>query len=136
MENKMNTKQIGDISQIKVMTRLLQKEYSVSVPFGDNQRYDLIFDDGSLKRVQCKTGRVKDNAVVFPTASTYAHRGGTRKTYTDDVDYFGVYCSDNDSVYMIPVEELKDCKASASLRLEPSKNNQIKNVRFAEQFLF
>ena len=131
----MNTKQIGDISQIKVMTKLLQMEYSVSVPFGDNQRYDIIFDNGSLNRVQCKTGRIKDNAINFPTASTYAHRGGNRKSYKEEVDYFGVYCPDNDKVYLIPITELEGCDTYATLRLSPAKNNQTENIRLAEKFL-
>ena len=132
----MNTKQIGDISQIKVMTRLLEKEYSISVPFGDNQRYDLIFDDGKLNTVQCKTGRIKDNAIHFPTASTYAHRGGKRKPYYEQVDFFGVYCPDNDIVYLVPIDEIKDCGATATLRLEPAKNGQTKNIRMADKFVF
>ena len=131
----MNTKQIGDISQIKVMTRLLELEYSVSVPFGDNQRYDLIFDNGKLNRLQSKTGRIKDDAITFPTASTYAHRGGKRKDYNDAVEFFGVYCPDNDTVYMIPIEAVKDCGASATLRLNPPKNNQTKGVRYAKDFV-
>ena len=132
----MNTKQIGDISQIKVMTRFLQKEHSVSVPFGDNQRYDLIFDDGKLHTVQCKTGRIKDNAITFPTASTYAHRGGKRKNYLNEVDFFGVYCPDNDMVYLIPIEAVKECGAAATLRLVPTKNNQTKGIRYAKDFEF
>jgi len=132
----MNTKQVGDISQIKVMTRLLQKEYSVSVPFGDNQRYDLIFDDGNLKKVQCKTGRIKDNAITFPTASTYAHRGGKRKDYSNEIDFFGVYCPDNDTVYLVEIESIKECGAAATLRLSPPKNNQTKGIRYAKDFEF
>lgn len=131
----MNTKQVGNISQMKIVTRLLEKEYSVSIPLGDNDRYDFIFDDGKLNTVQSKTGRIKDGAITFPTASTYAHRGGKRKTYYDQVDYFGVYCPDNDTVYLIPVSEIKDCGTSATLRLEPPKNGQTKNIRMAQTFI-
>lgn len=131
----MNTKQIGDISQVKVMGRLLQKGYSVSVPFGDNQRYDLIFDDGKLNRVQCKTGRIHKNSVEFKTASTYGHRGRGRKTYNEEIEFFGVYCPENDVVYLVPIASVVDCESCASLRLVQAANNQIRNTRNAAEFV-
>jgi hypothetical protein len=40
----------------------------VSIPFGTNQRYDLIVDLGDrLVRVQCKTGRLRDGTIKFAT---------------------------------------------------------------------
>jgi hypothetical protein len=39
-----NTKEIGDISTASCMAALLSKGYSVSVPWGDRCRYDLVVD--------------------------------------------------------------------------------------------
>ena len=56
------------------MAALWDAGYAVSVPFGENTRYDLVIDDGQrLARVQCKTGRLRKGAIIFKTASTYAH---------------------------------------------------------------
>jgi hypothetical protein len=47
----------GDRTTLAVMLGLHEAGFAVSVPFGENTRYDLIIDDGtSLARVQCKTG--------------------------------------------------------------------------------
>lgn len=41
-KNIMNTKTIGEISEMMVVARLAQKGFTVSRPVGDNQRYDAI----------------------------------------------------------------------------------------------
>ncbi len=56
------------------MLGLRELGYELLVPFGENTRYDLVFFDGSrFARVQCKTGRLRDGAVIFRTSSSYAH---------------------------------------------------------------
>ena len=49
-------KDVGDRTTLAVMLALRCLGYQVSVPFGENSRYDLVVDDGRrLQRVQCKT---------------------------------------------------------------------------------
>ena len=68
MLRRMDTKRIGDVSQLMVEAALLVKGYSVLVPIGDNDRYDFVIEkDGDFKKVQCKTGRIKSGAVRFRT---------------------------------------------------------------------
>jgi hypothetical protein len=43
---KRNTKLKGDIAELRVAAALTQAGYAVSKPLGENQRYDLIADDG------------------------------------------------------------------------------------------
>lgn len=46
----------GSLSESKILAALLAAEYKVSIPWGQNTRYDLIADkDGILYRIQCKT---------------------------------------------------------------------------------
>jgi hypothetical protein len=53
----MNTKQLGDETEAHVLTALIGAGYTVSVPFGDNERYDLVLDTGErFLKAQCKTG--------------------------------------------------------------------------------
>jgi hypothetical protein len=67
-------KDVGDRSTLAIMLGLRDAGFAVSVPFGENTRYDLIADDGErLLRVQCKSGRLRRGAIVFATASTYGH---------------------------------------------------------------
>jgi hypothetical protein len=50
------TKRTGDLTEAQVMTALLGAGYNVLVPWGDNQRYDLVMEKaGRFHRVQCKT---------------------------------------------------------------------------------
>ncbi len=66
-------KVIGDRSTLAIMAAFDLAGY-VSVPFGENTRYDLMIDnDGYLSRVQCKTGRLREGAIRFNTCSVYAH---------------------------------------------------------------
>jgi hypothetical protein len=87
-----NTKSIGELGVARTLTRLLGSGYAVSLPFGDNLRYDLVVDDGQrLLRVQCKTGRLDDKgSIAFPVCSCANHRGLGRRDYHGDVDAFGV----------------------------------------------
>ena len=49
-------KRIGNIGEAKAISWLVEHGISVSIPFGDNERYDLVIDNnGSLERVQVKT---------------------------------------------------------------------------------
>jgi hypothetical protein len=85
-----DTTAIGNRTLGIVLSALLHAGYPPLLPFGDGHRYDVAFDrDGQLCRVQCKTGRLEDGAVVFKTAS---YTRNVPKAYRDEVDYFGVYC--------------------------------------------
>ena len=110
--------------------------HHVSVPFGENTRYDLVVDDGDrLLRVQCKTGRLHNGVVVFRTASSYAHHPNPKprqRHYQGQVDAFAVYCPRTGDVYLIPIEDVP--REAASLRVDPPLNGQRKLVRFAADY--
>ena len=94
----------------------IERAIDVSVPFGENTRYDLILDDGeSLRRVQCKTGRLRRGAIEFATASSYYHHPNekpTQRHYLGQVDSFAVYCRQTGGVYLIPIGHLPIDRAS------------------------
>ena len=61
----------GDRSTLAIMYGLREMGHSLLVPFGENTRYDLVVDDGShLWRVQCKTGRVRDEMANSATCDS------------------------------------------------------------------
>lgn len=131
----MDTKTKGSIAVGAVMSRLLKSGRTLLLPVGDNERYDLVVeDDEELKRVQVKVGRIKNGAVIFDTSSTNYVKGRWHRTkYTGQVEFFGVYCPENDKAYLISAEEV-DKLYAANLRLEDAKNGQTKGVRFAKDY--
>lgn len=130
-------KRVGDRTTLAVMLALVAQGFDVSVPFGENTRYDLVVDRaGRLFRVQCKTGRLRDGAVRFATASTYGHLPSPqelRRSYAGEIDEFAVHCDDTQCVYILPIADVQT-KATAHLRVEPSRNRQTRGVRRASDF--
>ena len=131
----MNTKTIGNITEARVLAALLQAGFTVLLPFGGGQRYDMVTErDGSFKRVQCKTGRLKKGSIVVNGCSIQApHLGGKRRNYHGGADYFGVYCPDTDGCYLIPVDGTPDSRFA--LRVAATKNNQSKRIRMASDYI-
>ena len=130
-------KDVGDKSTIAIMLALRAEGYALLVPFGENTRYDLAIDNGAcLRRVQCKTGRLRNGAVLFATCSCYAHHGSTaepRRDYRGQIDDFAVFCPDMGTVYLIPIDDL-DVRTLGSLRVDPPANNQFKKIRLASTY--
>jgi hypothetical protein len=131
-------KTIGDRTTLAVLAALREIGYSTLVPFGENTRYDLVIDDGErLYRVQCKTGRLRRGAVIFPTCSSYAHHPNPKmlqRDYKGEIDLFAVYCPETTDVYLIPIDDV-EAKRRASLRVLPSRNNQRQRIRDANDYL-
>lgn len=123
----MDTNTIGKITELKVLTYVIELGYSVSIPYGDKDRYDQIWDiNGKLLRVQVKTARWKNEqnkAIVFSCKSSYARSSGVRQhSYSkNDIDYFATYW--NNKVYLIPVEE---CSTEKTLWFESPSNGCTK----------
>jgi hypothetical protein len=130
-------KDVGDRSAMAIIFALRLEGYAVLVPFGENTRYDLVIDNGSrLRRVQCKTGRLKDGGVHFPTCSTYVHHKNPkvlRRDYEGQIDDFAVYCPELGAVYLIPIEDVAT-RTSACLRVSPPRNGQFKRIRLAAAY--
>lgn len=132
--SKRDTKSIGDRSELEVILALVRAGYLVSVPFGENHRYDLIAEkDNVLSRIQVKTGRLRDGVILFKCYSTHSHRGGpSRRLYTGEIEYFAIYCRETDGVYMIAVN---GSEPKGALRAKPTRNRQAKRIHWAEDYL-
>lgn len=131
----MNTKQVGDVTEVRILARLVSDGYSVAIPYGDNDPYDLLVDAGtSILKVQCKTGWIEDDVIRFKTASkTTADGRVTMVDYGDEIDGFAVYCDAQSECYWVPIEEAGS--KSTYLRLtEPEIDHP--NVNRASEFTF
>jgi hypothetical protein len=118
-----------------VIAALVRRGYRVLRPLSANQRYDLVLDvDGEFLRLQCKTGRLRNGAIVFSTRSCRSNRRRTYvRSYTDEADVFIVHCTETDRIYAVPVGESGVLKA-ASLRVSEPANNQARGIRWATDY--
>jgi hypothetical protein len=134
--SKRDTKAIGDRSEAAVLYHLAHRGYLVSIPFGENHRYDLIADDGErLLRIQVKTGRIRHGAILFNCCSTHGHRRSgslSIRPYFGEIDYLAVYCPENGKTYIIPEKDL--VRTIGSLRLAPTGNRQGRRIRWAAKY--
>lgn len=128
-------------TEAAILARLSgQDGVTVLLPFGGgNGRYDMVIDDnGTFYRIQCKTGRLERNGTVVAfnaASSTYHYYGGKGREWRDyrgQVEYFGVYCPQINRAFLVPVDIVG--KTEGTLRLAGSKNNQSKNVHWAEDY--
>ena len=67
----LNKKQIGNLTELKCISAFYELGYSISIPYGENNRYDFIADiGGKLIKVQVKTSSTKDgNSYKFSCRS-------------------------------------------------------------------
>ena len=126
-----NTKTIGEATEAFVLAAFVNAGFPVALPFGENQRYDLVIEvRGEFKRVQCKTARTLQGGSVlcFNTRTWYRAQSNS---YRNQADLFAVYSPHTKQVYVLPVDEVGE--TGVWLRLTASKNHQELGVRYAEE---
>ena len=134
----LDTKQKGNLTELQCITSFYELGYSISIPYGENNRYDFIADvGGKLLKIQCKTSRLIDDnkssgAIEFNTSSTRINSQGNIRTRYDkeQIDYFATYY--NGKCYLVPVEE---CGVySKKIRFVPPKSGQKIGITFAHDY--
>lgn len=125
----MHTVKRGDITVLRITVALLEQGEIVLRPVSEESRYDIALDrNGTLYRIQCKTGKLLDSCVRFSACSSNS------RDYVGQIDAFGVYCPQNDKVYLVPIEAVRG-RAYQYLRVDPNMGNGggAPSI-FAEQF--
>jgi hypothetical protein len=121
----------GNAAEAAVLNALIRADLMVLVPFGDGAAYDLVVDTvTALVKIQVKCGRVRNDCVEFNTCSTDHGRG--RMSYVGRADVFGVHAPQLDRVFIVPVDGC--ARYRGHLRLTPTRNNQLRGVRFASDY--
>ena len=127
-----NTKSKGDEAELQILLKLKRLGYAVSIPFGENQPYDLVVETpkGGLHRVQVRWVGWKKDVLEVPLriVSKNYHRTLDLKR----VDWFAVW--DGEDAFFISTSEMKGLKAAFSIRREAPKNGQKKRIRYAEDY--
>lgn len=108
-----NSKTLGDETEVIILQELTTSGYSVSIPFGDNDPYDLIVDDdGDLYRVQCKTGWHTDARTIRFNTHSQTTRDGEyhESTYNEVIDAFAIRVPDQETIYWVDIEDAAEKK--------------------------
>ena len=133
----MNTRTIGELTELKCQIFCLEKGYIVSKPIVDNARYDLLLDyNGKFYRIQIKTSRWMSEdheGIIFNCKSQHSISGGNKimKYTPDEIDFF--MTEFENKFYLVPCENAKN---EMRLRFKPTKNNQDNKANFAKDFEF
>ena len=134
----LDTKQKGNLTELQCITACYELGYNVSIPYGENSRYDFILDiDGKLLKIQVKTSRNKKSiknpkdAIVFTCRSSNTNASGnTYHRYTkEQIDYFATYW--DRKCYLVPVEE---CNIEKTLWFSSPANGQKNMISMASDY--
>lgn len=132
----MNTKKIGNIGEAKILCKFVEMGIPIYIPFGDNERADLIAEfNGKLNKIQVKTSiKAENGKMIFDLTSSTMHRKeGVKHIYTDnEIDYFACYNVERDKLFLIPIDQAPN--TAITIRYEKPKNNQIKGIIFENEY--
>lgn len=134
----MNSKEKGNIGEAIALAKFIELGVQVSIPFGDNARYDLVAEfNGKLNKIQVKyCNQLSENdSVICPCASSTNHTTNKHyTTYEKDVDYMCFYLAPWNEIILIPIEDIGNRKTIV-VRRTPPKNNQS-NITLVSNYSF
>jgi hypothetical protein len=136
---ELNKKAKGDSAELKVAADSRARGYKIALPFGEDWDYDLILcrNDGALERVQVKYVRSDRCVIEVRPRSSSLTNGKVRATkyYTAaTIDWLAVWDAAVDRCFYVPASELGVGMNMLSLRLSPTRNNQVRGIRLAERY--
>ncbi len=136
---ELNRKAKGDLAELKVAADLRARGYRIAIPYGEDWDFDLILcrDDGSFERVQVKYVRSDGCVIEVRPLSLSLTNGKVRATkhYTAaTIDWLAVWDAALDCCFYVPAAELGEGMRAMSLRLSPTRNNQVRGIRPAERY--
>lgn len=131
----MHPKKKGIVTEQKVISYLLELDYGVSKPIGDNLRYDVIVDyKQRLYRCQIKTGRLRKGSILFNTQSKRINtKDSFSSSYVGQIDIFLIFCFETNGYYFLPIS--KAPSNGGSFRVALPKNKQNKGIVYAKDWL-
>ena len=134
----MNSKKIGNLTELQCATYLYEIGCAVSIPFGNSEKYDLVIDwKDILYKIQVKHANAHyddlgeiDYISIECRWMGHNSKGYSYHKYTEnDTNFFATFF--NNQCYLIPQNE---CSNNKILRIKPPKNNQKKGISFLEDY--
>ena len=131
-----NTKDVGILSELKVLTELVSLGCIVSQPYGDNAPYDFIVDiNGRLIKVQVKTAtEIENGSLRIPLVKRVgSKRIGRQKYSLLDVDAVIAYSKKYEEVFFIDLH--KHNESEIFLRPKSTIKVKLNTMNIAEDFI-
>lgn len=125
----MNTKRIGNIGEAKVITWFVEHNIPVYLPFGDNERCDLIAEfNNKLNKIQVKTATGNEASTIcglYSATSSPNNKEGNKYKQTfyseDEIDYFALYNIKYNAIYLIDINTIRN-RHTITIRHNVPKN--------------
>lgn len=126
----MSSKDSGTYAEMRFMLAAFEKDFTVCVPFDENNKYDFIIEKaGRTLRVQVKSC----NSVYIPGKRFYvtcSHGCDKKIKYSkNDIDILVVYIKSLDTFYLIPIEFIN----TTNISLFPLRSGS-KYIEFKENW--
>jgi hypothetical protein len=129
-----HTKQKGDLGVLYAKVDLAEKGYILLQPLSEHAPFDLVaYKDGRFLRIQVKYRSAVNGRILLQLKSSWADRHGTHIVPIDKaaIDLICVFCPETRTCYYF---DPNDVELHVNLRIEPTRNNQAKHVRWARDF--
>lgn len=132
----MNTSQLGNIGEVRVLSEFVKLGIPCYLPYGDGNKCDLIADfNGKLNKIQIKTTeKLNTNGAMEWKVTRQEGFHGNRIQYNkEDIDYFAFYCIETDIVCLVPFDE-NFPSTTLSIRMDNYSGNKLKTMRFVKDY--
>jgi len=121
----------GNCAELASMHYLQSLGCGISIPFG-SLRYDFIIDyKNKLYRIQCKSGKLKNNDEYLYVQLTSGNNKRVKFYDDSEIDFFCTAIAGKR--YLLPKEEIKT--RTFTLRLVEPKNKQELGIHMAQDYL-
>lgn len=93
--------------------------------------------NNKFNRIQIKTANEERNGAIqcYCRSSKNHTTNKIYSTYVGQIDYFVFYNENYDKIALVPIEKIGNKKV-ISLRIYPTRNQQITNIKFFDDFSF
>ena len=133
----MNTSQLGNIGEAKVLCKFAELQVPVYLPYGDGNDIDLIaIFNGKINTIQVKTTeKLHENSYMIWKLTKQDGYHGSRKCYDANIDYFALYCLETDVLCLVPYLETEG-KKTIQIRLDSYSGRRLSTMHFVQDFSF
>ena len=130
----MNKHQQGTVSELLATSYFIQNGYIVSKPINDFNEYDLVIDNGELKRIQVKTIYWDNNKKRYLISCVTSHIRGnqrrvTKKYQQKSFDYLCGVERNNNAIYLMPINVIAGRR---SITVYPDKKPKTVTSRYKD----
>ena len=132
----MNTSQLSNIGEAKVLSEFTKLNIPCYLPYGDGNTIDLIAQfNNKLNRIQIKTTEHLNRvgAMEWSVTRQNGYHGSRTQYNVQDIDYFAFYCLETDIVCLVPFDE-KFPTTCLTIRLDDYDGQRTSVMRFAKDF--